>query len=125
MRCLKTRAPKRSYHSVASAPQAELVFVVDVSSLTKKGFVGSTKYEGKTVELEFDDKDAGIFLSPEMAGRLHVRKGSRVSLVTENERNQATDAVVSGVSDVVRISNSKVYYEVGKQGGAVVRIRKS
>jgi len=110
---------------VASAHQAELVFVVDVSALTEKGFIGSTKYEGKTVELEFDDKDKGIFLSPEMAARLHVRKGSDVSLITENERNQATDATVAGVGMTVRISNSKVYYEVGKEGGAVVRIRKS
>jgi len=110
---------------VASAHQAELVFVVDVSALTEKGFIGSTKYEGKTVELEFDDRDAGIFLSPAMAARLHVRKGSNVSLITENERNQATDATVAGVGIAVRISNSKVYYEVGKEGGAVVRIRKS
>jgi len=109
---------------VASAHQAELVFVVDVSSLTEEGFIGSTKYEGSKLELEFDDKDAGVFLSPEMAARLHVRKGSRVSLITENERNQVTDAAVSGVGKTVRISNSKVYYEVGKEGGAVVRIRK-
>jgi len=110
---------------VASAGEAELVFVVDVSSLTKKGFVGSTKYEGKTVELEFDDKDEGVFLKPEMAARLHVRKGSTVSLITENEHNQVTGAAVSGVGQTVRISNLKVYYEVGREGGAVVRIRKS
>ena len=110
---------------MASAQQAELVFVVDVSSLTTKGFIGSTKYQGKTVELEFDDKDAGIFLSPEMAARLHVRKGSRITLTTENERNQATDATVAGVGKTVLISNSKIYYEVGKEGGAIVRIRKS
>ena len=110
---------------MASATQAELVFVVDVSSLTKKGFIGSTKYEGKTVELEFDDRDAGIFLSPEMAKRLRVRKGSEVSLVLENGRNQVADATVAGVSKTVRISNSKVYYGVGKEGGAVLRIRKA
>jgi ABC-type lipoprotein release transport system permease subunit len=110
---------------VASAQQAELVFVVDVSSLTKKGFIGSTKYEGKTVELEFDDKDEGVFLSSEMAERLHVRKGSRVALIMENERSKVTDATVAGVGKTVRISNSKVYYEVGREGGAVVRIRKS
>jgi len=110
---------------VASALQAELVFVVDVSSLTKNGFIGSTKYEGKAVELEFDDKDAGIFLSPEMAARLHVRKGSSVSLIMENERNLVADATVAGVGKTLRISNSKLYYEVGKEGGAIVRIRKS
>ena len=110
---------------MASAQQAELVFVVDVSSLTEMGFTGSTKYEGKTVEVEFDDKDAGIFLSPEMAARLRVRKGSRISLVMENERNHVIDATVAGVGKTVRISNSKVYYEVGREGGAIVRVRKS
>ena len=110
---------------MASAQQAELVFVVDVSSLTAEGFIGSTKYEGKTVELEFDDRDAGIFLSPEMAARLHVRKGSRITLTTENERNQATDATVAGVGKTVRVSDSRVYYGVGKEGGAILRIRKS
>jgi len=125
LRCPKTRAPKRSYHSVASAGQAELVFVVDVTSLTKTGFIGSTKYEGKKVELEFDDKDAGVFLSSEMAARLHVKRGSIVSLITENERNLVADATVAGVGKTLRISNSKVYYEVGKEGGAIVRIRKS
>ena len=125
MRYPKTRAPKRSFHSVASARQAELVFVVDVSSLTRTGFIGSTEYEGKTVELEFDDKDAGVFLSSEMAERLHVRKGSSLSLTTENERNLVADASVAGVGKTLRISNSKVYYEVGKAGGAIVRIRKT
>jgi len=110
---------------VDSARQAELVFVVDVSSLTKKGFIGSTKYEGEAIELEFDDKNAGVFLSPEMAARLHVKKGSSVSLIMENERNLVADATVSGVGKTVRISNSKVYYEVGKEGGAIFRIRKS
>jgi len=109
---------------VAAAGQAELVFVVDVTSITKDGFVGSTKYEGKAVNLEFDDGNAGVFLSSEMAARLHVRKGSKVLLVSENERNLVTDTVVSGVGKSVRISNPKVYYEVGKEGGAVVRIRK-
>jgi ABC-type lipoprotein release transport system permease subunit len=110
---------------VASAQQAELVFVVDVSSFTEKGFIGSTKYEGKTIELEFDDKDAGVFLSPEMAARLRVRKGSGVSLIMENGRNQVAGATVVGVGRIVRISNSKVYYGVGKEGGAVLRVRKS
>ena len=110
---------------MASAPQAELVFVVDVTSLTGRGFIGSTEYEGGTVELEFDDKDAGVFLSPKMAARLRVRKGSEVSLIMENGRNQVANATVAGVGKIVRISNSKVYYGVGREGGAVLRIRKS
>lgn len=110
---------------MASAGQAELVFVVDVTSLTGEGFVGSTKYEGKAVDLEFDDGDAGVFLSSEMAARLRVRKGSKVLLVVESERNIVTDAVVSGIGKTVRISNPKVYYDVGKEGGAVMRIRRT
>jgi len=110
---------------VAAASRAELVFVVDVTSITKEGFVGSTEYEGKGVDLEFDDKGAGVFLSSKMAARLHARKGSKVLLVVENERNLVTDEEVSGVGKRVRISNPKVYYQVGKEGGAVVRIRRT
>jgi len=109
---------------VASAAQAELVFVVDVSSLSKRGFVGSTTYEGKTIELEFDDGDAGVFLTSEMASRLRVKKGSKVSVVTENERSMATGLAVGGVGKQVRISSRDVYYEIGKEGGAVVRLRR-
>ena len=108
-----------------SADRAELVFVVDVSSLTKKGFVGTTTYEGRRVDVEFDDGDEGIFLTSEMATRLHARKGSKLSLITESERTQVTEAVLSGVGKGLRISDAKVYYEVGKEGGAIVRIRKS
>ena len=118
------KAQKRSLRSVPAAGQAGLVFVVDVTSLTEEGFVGSTKYEGRTVSLEFDDRDAGVFLSSEMASRLRVRKGSKVSLATENGRTLVTEAAVSGVGRAVRISNSKVYYEVGKEGGAILRVRK-
>jgi len=110
---------------VDSADRAELVFVVDVSSLTKKGFVGTTTYNGERVDVEFDDEDQGVFLTSEMATRLDSRKGSRLSLITENERTQVTEAVLSGVGEDLRISDAKVYYGVGKEGGAVVRIRKS
>ena len=109
---------------MASAGQEELVFVLDVSALTKEGFVGTTSYKGRVVEWQFDDGDAGIFISSEMAARLHVRKGSRVSLITENERNHVTEAVVSGVGKTLRISNPKVYYEVGREGGAILKVRK-
>ena len=109
---------------MASAGQDELVFVLDVSLLTKEGFIGTTSYKGRVVEWRFDDGDAGIFISSEMAARLHVRKGSRVSLTTESERNQVTEAVVSGVGKTLRVSNPKVYYEVGREGGAVLRVRK-
>ena len=109
---------------MASAALAEIVFVVDVSALTNKGFVGSTKYEGKRVDLSFDDGDAGVFLDSEMAGRLHVRKGSRVSLVVEGDANQVAESRVAGVRNALLISNARVYYAVGREGGAVIRIRK-
>jgi len=109
---------------VTSLGQAELVFVVDVTSLTKEGFVGTTKYEGEAVDIEFDDGDAGVSLPSKMAARLRARKGSKVTIVVENERNVVTDEVISGVGKTVRISNPKVYYHVGKEGGAVVRIRR-
>jgi ABC-type lipoprotein release transport system permease subunit len=121
---MMTRGPKRSSLSVASASQAELVFVVDVSSLTKEGFVGTTRYEGKQVELEFDDGTAGVFLDSEMAGRLRVRKGSALLLVVESENNEVVEASLAGVSKGLRISNPKVYYAVGREGGAVIRVRK-
>jgi ABC-type lipoprotein release transport system permease subunit len=121
---MRTTGSKRSSPSVATASQAELVFVVDVSSLTKKGFVGTTKYEGKQVDLEFDDGTAGVFLTSEMAGRLRVRKGSTLSIVIEGEKNEIVEASVAAVSKALRISDPKVYYGVGREGGAVIRIRK-
>ena len=110
---------------MASAGAADLVFVVDVSALTGKGFVGTTKYEGKRVDLDFDDGSAGVFLTSEMAGRLHVKKGSRLSLVIEDEANQVTEAIVASVGKALRISNPKVYYAIGREGGAVLRVRKA
>ncbi len=102
----------------------ELVFVVDVSSFTKEGFEGSVMFEGKPVELEFDSGNKGVFLLPGMAQRIHVRKGSKVSVVVEDvvESNTAT---VGGVGKALRISNAGVYYAVGRGGGAVLRIRKA
>ena len=110
---------------MASASQDELVFVVDVSSLTKKGFVGTTKYEGRQIEIEFDDGTAGVFLTSEMAGRLHVRKGSKLSILIEDERNQIVEVPLAGVGKAVRVSDAKVYYSVGREGGGILRLRKS
>jgi len=109
---------------VAEAGEAELVFVVDVSSLTKQGFVGTTTYQGKQVALDFDDGGEGIFLTPEMAGRLHVRKGSALTVIMENERSLVAKAPVGGVGKALRVSDPKIYYAVGREGGAIVRIRK-
>ena len=103
----------------------ELVFAVDVAAFTKKGYVGSSNYAGKPVEIEFDDADAGVSLNQEMGEKLHVRKDSRVMLVVETEeRPQVTESVVAAIGKKVRISSARVYYQVGREGGAVVRIRK-
>ena len=110
---------------MASAGPAELVFVVDVSALTKSGFVGSTEYEGTRVDLDFDDGGEGVFLTSEMAGRLHVRKGTRVSLIVEDDTNQVAEVPVASVGKTLRISDPKVYYAIGKEGGAIIRIRKA
>ena len=110
---------------MASAKAAELVFVVDVSALTEKGFMGSTEYEGRRIDLDFDDGDAGVFLDAEMAARLHVRKGSRVALIMEDDSNRVAEATVASVGKALRISDSRVYYTVGREGGAIIRVRKA
>jgi hypothetical protein len=109
---------------VAEANENELVFVVDVSSFTKKGFMGSTEYEGNTVSIEFDDDDLGVYLTTEMAKRLHVRKGSPLLVLVEDDRPESIKTITSGVGPKPRISNAKVYYAVGREGGAVVRVKK-
>ncbi len=110
---------------MASAGVAELVFVVDVSALTDSGFIGTTRYEGRKVELDFDDGNAGVFLNAEMAGRLHVKKGSRLSIIIEGETNQVSETKVASVGKSLRISDAKVYYAVGREGGAVLQVRKA
>jgi ABC-type lipoprotein release transport system permease subunit len=120
----RTKGQKRSRRGVAKAADPELVFVVDVSSFTKEGFVGSTRYEGKQVDLEFDADGRGISLSPEMAGRLGVRRGSSVSVAIENDANMVVKATVASVGRSLLISDAKIYYAVGREGGAVLRLRK-
>jgi len=119
-----TRGPKRSRRAVAKATVSELVFVVDVSSFTKEGFVGTTEYGGRRVDLEFDDAGDGIFLNSEMAGRLGVRKGSAIVVTVENDANMVAKATIAGVGKTLRISDAKVYYAVGREGGAVIRVSK-
>ena len=121
----KVRKSPRSSPRVASADAAELVFVVDVSALTAQGFRGTTRYEGGRVELDFDDKDAGVFLTSEMAARLHVKKRSKLSLIVEDDPGLVADAAVASVGKSARISNAKVYYAVGREGGAILRVRKA
>lgn len=107
------------------ATEAELVLVVAVSSFTKKGFAGSASYGGNPIEVEFDDRDAGVFLTTEMCRRLHVKEGSKILLVVEADGEPlATESKVAGVAPRPRISSAKVYYKVGREGGAVVKVRK-
>lgn len=121
----KTKGPKRSPRIAAATGGVELVFVVDVSSFTKNGFLGTTTYEGTEVDIEFDDAGAGIFLTPEMAGRLHVKKGSKVSLALEEDTMHVVGLVVGGVGKSLRISDPKAYYDIGKEGGAILRLKRA
>ena len=110
---------------MSTTTKSEIVFVVDVSSFTEKGFTGATSFSGQPISIDFDDEDQGIFLNHEMAGKLGVKKGSRVSALIEADKTQAVQMAVASVGKVVRVSDSKVYYAVGKEGGAVIRMQKS
>ena len=111
---------------MSHAVEVELVLVVTVSSFTKRGFVGSASYQGRTIDLKFDDREHGVFVTPEMGRRIRVRKGSKVLVVVEAEDEPvASEAAVAGVLPEPRISSARVYYEVGKGGGAILRIRKA
>jgi ABC-type lipoprotein release transport system permease subunit len=110
---------------VAGAAEPELVFAVDVSSFTKKGFVGTTAFEGGQVDLEFDDGSKGVFLTLGMAKKLHVRKGSSLSILIENDRREVSKSIVGGVGKRLLVSDARTYYSVGKQGGAIIRMRKA
>lgn len=120
----ETKSPKRSRDTLATAAGTELVFVVDVSSFTEKGFVGTTEYHGRQIDLEFDDGHEGVFLDLETAARIGVRKWSQVSVTVENDANAVVKATIGGVGKILRISDAKVYYAVGREGGAVVRLSK-
>jgi len=111
---------------LSQGAERELVLVVSVSSFTEEGFMGSASFGEKTIDIEFDDKDEGSFLSQEMARRLGSRKGSKLLIVIEAEDEPvASETMVAGVSSKPRISNARTYYEVGKAGGAIIRMRKA
>lgn len=110
---------------MSEAAKAELVFVVDVTSFTRGGFVGTTSYGGRNTSMEFDDEGEGVFLTVEMASRIRVRKGSKVTVVLEDGTIRNYELTVAGVGKSLRISNSTVYYGIGREGAAVLRIRKA
>jgi hypothetical protein len=119
-----TKSPKEN-HRVAAAGGGELVFVVDVSSFTRAGFVGASTYDGRRVDIEFDDAGAGVFLPALMARRIHVRKGSKVTLSLEDGAIEVAVLPFAGMSKTPRISDPKTYYAVGREGGSILRIRKA
>jgi hypothetical protein len=104
--------------------QNELVFVVDVTSFTGKGFIGSCTFEGKRIDIEFDDSDTGLSLDNEMCARLGASKGSTLTILVEDERKiQVIESEITAVSDKLAFSNEKLYYLVGRLGGAIIRLR--
>ena len=109
---------------MSSARSDQLVFVVNISSFTGQGFAAVTSYEGQAVELLFDDLDEGVFLTAPMAKRIRARKGSKISIRVENGAEVLAEANFSGTTKVPRLSSAKVYYALGREGGAVLRIRK-
>jgi ABC-type lipoprotein release transport system permease subunit len=110
---------------VGSAVGCELDFVVDITFFTKKGFVGTTKYEDKTVKLEFDEDGDGLFLSTEMARRIGVKKGVSVSVIVEDGTAAIAQMQVAAVGKKVRISDPKVYRAIGREGGAIITVRRN
>lgn len=110
---------------MSSPNQEEVVFVVDVSAFTDRGFVGSSNFSGEGVNIEFDDRNEGLVLSSVMAGRIRVRTGSKVTIILENEeRPQISESIIKSVGQKLRISDEKTYYFVGRTGGAIIRVRK-
>jgi len=106
--------------------EGELVFAVSVSSFTERGYVGSASFRGRPVDFAFDDEDAGVFLTPEMCERIRVKEGSRIVLTVETDGEPlVTEASVSRATSEPRISSAKVYYAVGKEGGAIMTLRKA
>ena len=111
---------------MSQGAEGELVFAVSISSFTKRGYVGSASYQGSPVDIEFDDRDEGVFLTAEMCKRLHVKEGSRLLLVVEADGEPlVAEASASRPVSKPRISNARVYYSVGREGGAVVTLKKA
>ena len=102
----------------------ELVFVVDVTSFTEGGFIGSTSFEGARVDIEFDDGSGGVSLSPDMAKKIRVRVGSPLLIIGEyDESPQTSRSTLRAIGEQLRISDAKIYYFIGRYGGAIIRVR--
>ena len=109
-----------------AAKTGELVFVVDVDSFTRKGFLGTSEYEGDRISIEFDDSDAGFVLTSEMCKRISCKKGSAITVIVEREGGrEAIESSISSVGDRLRASNSVLYRTIGGDGGGIFRISKA
>ena len=91
--------------------------------MTEKGFIGTTTYEGEKVAIDFDPEGAGVFLTSGMAKRIGAAKGAELFVVIEDKIHSLAKTRLAGVARKVRVSDEKVYYGVGREGGAVLRIR--
>jgi hypothetical protein len=112
--------------SKSATEKDELVFVVDVTSFTEKGFTGSCTFEGKRINIEFDDDDAGLSLDAGMCTRIGVGKGSSLTILVEDDQKiQVVESKITAVDDKLTFSNEKLYYLVGRLGGAIIRLRKT
>ena len=109
---------------MTSAEGGEILFVVDVTSFTEKGFVGTTTYENQKLAIDFDPEGEGIFLTSEMAKRIGARRGNEVFVIIEDKSHTLARMVVGALGTKVRVSDERAYYAIGREGGAVLRIRK-
>lgn len=103
----------------------EIILVVDVSSFTKQGFVGSSVFNGRQIDIEFDDIGNGIVLSNEMSRKINAKTNSAILVIGEDEQNPIISELnVRSIGNNVSISDPKVYYFIGRNGGGILRIRK-
>ncbi len=114
---------KRNRADVSEPAPEEVVLVVDVATLEGEGFYGTSEYKGQAITVEFDDRGLGLSLTQDMAARIGVRKGSKVSVAVESEKTEVFEVPVSSVGRSVQISDPDVYRAMGQAGGAVLRLR--
>ena len=103
----------------------ELVFVIDVTAFTPRGYKSVSVYEGHTVDLEFDNGTDGLILGRKMASRLGVGKGASLTVVVEGDSTTVVQTRLWRTGNLLRMSDSRIYQAVGSEGGAVLRIRKT
>jgi hypothetical protein len=86
----------------------------------------SSLFEGRRIEIEFDDADEGLTLSRAMCERALLRRGSAVVVYVEDGGEiSALNSSLKGIGDKIRFSDSKLYFLIGRLGGAILRITKA